>query len=354
MIEKIENNPIPKAAVFPTCGLFFCLIDRSQGVMNKGALAAFIAFLMWGFLPLYIKRLEHSTALEILSHRTLWSLLFVFLLLLFRSQWRPLMTRCRQNGVLQNALGCAVLLGANWLIYTWAVTSDHMVEASLGYFINPLISVLLGMVFLQERLRPLQWLSITIAAAGVVYLGVNHGRPPWIALILATTFGVYGFLRKRSQLNSLDGLAVETGMLSLPALLYLIYLSHQSTGSFTDYGISYALLLMGSGIATALPLLLFAHGARQITLTTLGLMQYIAPSIQLMLGVFIYNEPFSEERMVGFAFIWLALLLFTGENLYRRYRYRTSLNQGYTAADREFRHAASGLQTGHHAANQKG
>ncbi len=286
--------------------------------MNSGVAAALAAFTIWGFLPVYWKSVALTPAGEILSHRMVWSLLFVALLLVLRHQWRRLREACSEPQVLLNALGCSVLLGCNWLIYIWAVNAGYIVETSLGYYINPLLNVLLGVLFLQERLRPWQWFAIAIAAAGVLYLTVSYGQLPWIALLLAGSFGFYGLLRKRSRLESMQGLALETALLSLPALAYLFWLGYQETGSFGRYGPDYDLLLAGTGVATALPLLLFAYGARRITLTQLGLLQYIGPSIQLVLGILVYGEEFSGDRVIGFGLIWLALLVYTAESIRRR------------------------------------
>ena len=286
--------------------------------MNNGIIAAVGAFVLWGFLPVYWKAVDQSSATEVLSHRMVWSLLFVALLLLLRSQWRGMKEAIRNPKILANALGCSLLLGCNWLIYIWSVKSGHIVETSLGYYINPLLNVLLGVLFLQERLRPGQWFAIAVACTGVIYLTLSYGQLPWIAISLALSFGFYGLLRKRSQLESMQGLALESSFLALPALVYLLYLGYQGTGSFGQHGFDYDLLLAGTGIATALPLLLFAYSARRIPLTTLGLLQYIGPSIQLGLGIWIYNESFSEDRLIGFTMIWTALLIYTLEGLNRR------------------------------------
>ncbi|OMH36560.1 EamA family transporter RarD [Motiliproteus sp. MSK22-1] len=295
--------------------------------MNSGILAALGAFVLWGFLPVYWKSVDQTPATEILSHRMVWSLLFILVLLLFRTQWSWITKARTQPKVLLNAFGCSLLLGSNWMIYIWSVNAGYIVEASLGYYINPLLNVVLGVFFLQERLRPWQWFAITVAATGVLYLTLSYGQVPWIAIGLALTFGFYGLLRKQSQLESMEGLALESSFLTLPAFLYLLYLGYQGSGSFGNLSISHDLLLAGTGIATALPLLLFAYSARRISLTALGLLQYIGPSIQLALGVWIYNEPFDQQRIVGFSIIWSALLIYTLEGIYRRRAHRVKLEK---------------------------
>ena len=293
--------------------------------MNTGILAALGAFVIWGFLPVYLKSVDQAAATEILSHRMVWSLLFVLLLLLVRSHWSWITKARKQPKVLLNAFGCSLLLGGNWMIYIWSVNSGYIIETSLGYFINPLLNVVLGVLFLQEQLRRGQWIAVSVAATGVLYLSISYGQIPWIAISLALAFGFYGLLRKQSQLESMDGLALESSFLTLPALVYLLYLGYQGSGTFGQFGISHDLLLAGSGIVTALPLLLFAYGARRISLTALGLLQYIGPSIQLALGVWVYDEPFEQQRIIGFTIIWSALLIYTLEGIYRRRALRTSV-----------------------------
>ncbi len=212
----------------------------------------------------------------------------------------------------------AVLLSVNWLIFIYGINSGQVVETSLGYFINPLLSVALGVVFLRERLRPMQWFPVGLAALGVLYLTLQYGSLPWIALGLAFSFGVYGLIKKIAPLGSLHGLSLETGIIFIPALLYLLYAESQGNGSFGHLGLNVTLLLAFAGVITALPLLLFGLAARSIPLTMLGILQYIAPTVQFLLGIFLYQEPFTVTRLVGFSIIWLALLIFTVEGLYER------------------------------------
>ncbi len=288
--------------------------------MKRGVLAAIVAYTLWGILPVYWKAIQSVPALEILCHRTVWSFVFVLVLLSARKQWAWL-HRAKNPRTLLVFFGSACLLGLNWYTYIWAVNSGHVVDSSLGYFINPLVSVLLGVFFLGERLRLWQGIAIGLAAAAVIFLTVDVGAFPWIALTLAGTFGLYGLLRKTAALGSLEGLSLETSLLSLPALAYLALLALDGSGSFGQAGPATSLLLIGAGVVTAFPLLMFAFAARHVTLSTVGILQYIAPTLQFLLGVFVYGEPFTSTRLVGFAAIWIALAIYSLEGLMvERYR----------------------------------
>jgi chloramphenicol-sensitive protein RarD len=273
------------------------------------------AYLLWGLFPLYFPLLEPAGGLEIVAHRVLWSLLFVGLLLTVLRRWpqvRAVVTDRRRLLVLSAA---AVLIAANWLVFVYGVNSGHVVETSLGYFINPLVSVLLGVVVFGERLRPLQWTAVAVAAVAVVVLTVDHGRPPWIALSLAATFGLYGVMKKLVRVEAAPGLFVETALVALPAAVFLAVLHGQGEGTFGNAGAGHALLLAGSGVATAVPLLLFAAAARRIPLSTVGLLQYVTPSMHLAIGVFVYAEPMPATRLAGFAIVWVALAVFTVDSV---------------------------------------
>ncbi len=283
--------------------------------MNKGMLYAIAAYGIWGLFPLYWKTLQHVPALEILSHRMTWSLLFVLLLLVLRRRWDWLKTAVHTPRTILLFAASAALLSANWFVYIWGVNAGHIVETSLGYFINPLVSVLMGVLFLGERLRRWQWLAIGLAAAGVVYLTIQYGALPWISLTLATSFALYGLIRKTAPLGSLEGLSLETALMFFPALGYLVYLEAMGTAAFGHVDGMTSLLLGFAGVATAVPLLLFAAGARLIKLATIGILQYIAPTLQFLIGVLIYHEPFTVDRLVGFSLIWLALVIYSGENI---------------------------------------
>ncbi|MFP6556792.1 EamA family transporter RarD [Paraburkholderia sp. B3] len=283
--------------------------------MNPGILYAFLAFVMWGLFPVYFKTLHQIPALEMLAHRMAWSLVFVLAVLLVRHHWRWLGPVLRNRRLVGRFAASAVLLSANWGIYIWAVNAGHIVEASLGYFINPLINVLFGYAFLGERLRPLQWCAVGVAAAGVVWLTWQNGAPPWISLALAFTFGGYGLLRKTAQLGALEGLALETLLLFPVAIVYLAMLSLVGASHFGHAPLPLQLLLACSGPVTAIPLLLFGAAARRIPLSTLGLVQYVTPTLQLLTGVFVYHESFGAVRAMGYGAIWMALALYSFEGL---------------------------------------
>jgi chloramphenicol-sensitive protein RarD len=285
--------------------------------MNKGMLYAAGAYTIWGLLPLYWRGLHDVPAGEILAHRMVWSLVVVFGLLAVQRHWRWLPGALRHGRVVLAFLASAVLLTLNWFVYIWGVNHGHVVETSLGYFINPLVNVLLGIVLLKERLRVGQGIAIAVALLGVVYLTVVYGSFPWIALSLAFSFGGYGLIRKLAPLPSLEGLTLETMLLFVPALAYLLFLQLEGIASFGTAGSIPALLMVGSGVVTATPLLLFASGARRLSMTTLGLLQYIAPTIQFLIGVWVFDEPLNQSRLIGFGMIWLALVLYTAENIVR-------------------------------------
>jgi chloramphenicol-sensitive protein RarD len=283
--------------------------------MNKGILNGIAAYALWGFFPIYWKLLHQVPALQVIAHRIGWSFILLLAFILFTGQWQ----RFRSAALTTKTLGiysiAAVLLSVNWLIYVWGVNSGFILETSLGYFINPLFSVLLGVVFLRERLRVAQWIPVTIAAIGVVYLTAVYGRLPWIALSLAVSFGFYGLVKKLAPLGSLHGLTLETGIVFPLALIYLVFVGARGSGAFLQAGTSTNVLLIGTGIVTTIPLLMFASAAKQIPLTVIGLLQYIAPTIQFLLGVFVYREPFDKSHFIGFGIVWFALMIFWAENL---------------------------------------
>lgn len=279
--------------------------------MKKGVLSAVAAYTMWGLFPVYWKWLEAVPALEILSHRILWSFLLLATILAIKPDKSWIHNLIRSPKALLLAGLAGVLLAVNWLTYIWAVNSGFIVESSLGYFINPLVNVLLGVLIFHERLRHWQWVSVALAAGGVVYLTIQYGTLPWIALILAFSFGMYGVLKKVSGLNETRGLGVETAFLILPAFGYLLSIQIQGSGAFINLGTTVTVLLFLSGAVTVIPLLLFATAVRTIPLSTVGLLQYLAPTGQFLIGVLVYNEAFTHVRLVGFSLIWLALIIFT-------------------------------------------
>jgi len=281
--------------------------------MNPGILYAALAYVAWGLFPLYFKQVTQVPSLEVVMHRTLWSLVFVFAVLAVRRQWAWMTAVVRQPRVLGAFALSAVLLSGNWLTYVWAVQNHHVVDASLGYFILPLVNVALGFAFLHERPRPGQWLAVAVAAAGVLWLTVQAGRLPWIALVLALSFGFYGLLRKVAVLGALEGLALETLVLAPVAAAVLGWWAWQGQGALLQADAPTLGWLLLAGPLTAVPLLLFAAGARLIPLATLGILQYISPSLQFALGVWVFHEPFQPARLAGFVLIWAALCVYTAE-----------------------------------------
>lgn len=280
--------------------------------MHSGLLAAASAYILWGLFPLYFHHLAAVGALEMVMHRSVWSLVFVLLVLAALHRWSWLRAVVRSPRTLAVFMASATLLAANWLLYVWAVQNGRVLEGSLGYFINPLFNVLLGVVVLGERPRPLQWLAVAIAALGVVWIGWSAGAPPWIALGLAASFGLYGLLRKTAPLGALEGLALESMLLAPLAGAGLLWAAGHG-GTLATADASLWLWLLAAGPMTAIPLLLFAYGARQITMATLGVLQYLGPTLQFALGVWVLHEPLQADRLVGFALIWAALALYSAE-----------------------------------------
>ena len=281
--------------------------------MPPGITFAALAYVLWGLFPLYFRQLAAVPATEILVHRIVWSLVFVLVLLTLRQQWAWLGKVLRQPRVLAACALSALLLSTNWLTYVWAVSHDHVLDASLGYFITPLVNVLLGYTVLHERPRRPQWFALALAVLGVVWLTVLVGQLPWIALVLAASFGTYGLLRKVAVLGALEGLALETLLLAPFALAALALWMATGRGNFPAGGAATDWLLVGVGPLTVVPLLLFAAGARRISMTTLGLLQYLGPTIQFLLGVWLFKEPFDTQRAIGFGFIWLGLVVYSAD-----------------------------------------
>jgi chloramphenicol-sensitive protein RarD len=282
---------------------------------RAGVVSGLAAYGMWGLFPLYFPLLEPAGGLEIVAHRVLWSLVFVAGLLTVVRRWSHVRAVLTDRRALLVLLGAALLIAVNWLVFVYAVNSGHVVETSLGYFINPLVSVLLGVVVFSERLRALQWTAVGIAAVAVAVLTVDYGRPPWIALALAVSFGLYGLMKKLVRVEAAPGLFVETALVAVPAAVVVAVLHAQGEGTAGNAGTGHLLLLMSSGIATAIPLLLFAAATRRIPLSTVGLLQYITPLMQLAIGVFVYHEPMPPARLAGFVIVWVALAVFTADSL---------------------------------------
>jgi chloramphenicol-sensitive protein RarD len=281
---------------------------------KKGIFYALGAYVLWGLFPIYWKWLHDVPAIQVIGHRIGWSFMMLMIVILATGQWQKIRAVLTWR-VLGIYLVSGLLLSANWLIYVWGVNAGHIVDASLGYFINPLFSVLLGVIFLRERLRLSQWIPVGLAAIGVIYLTWMYGSLPWIALSLAFTFGFYGLVKKAAPLGSLYGLTLETGLVFLPALGYLIFAERTGQGAFGHSGSILTLLMVASGLVTIVPLLMFASAARRIPLTMIGIMQYVAPTLQFLIGVLVYKEPFTSSRLVGFSMVWLALIIFWVEGV---------------------------------------
>ncbi len=303
---RVSNPPAP-TAVAPR--------PPAEASARAGALAAALCYFLWGLVPVYWKQLGAVNAVELIAHRHIWSLVFVLALVAAQGRLGEIhaaLGTARQTG--RNFLS-AVLLTANWLVYVWGVNTGHVIETSLGYFLVPLVNVAAGRFVLREHLRRLQWVAIALAATGVAVQIAGLGRPPWIALAIAGSWGAYSLMRKQSPLGSLTGLTVETLLLAPFAVAFLLWQHHTGAGALGHADRWTHALLLSSGVITAIPLLLFAYGARRIRFSTLGLLQYIAPSAQLAIGLWVYHEPFSHARAFSFLFIWAGLALYTVDNL---------------------------------------
>ena len=290
------------------------------GETRRGLAYVVTAYLCWGLFPLYWPLLEPAGAVEILADRMLWSLVFVALLLTVRRGWRGVRLVAADRGRLLRLALAATLVSLNWGIYIWGVNHGHVLETSLGYFINPLLTILLGVLVLAERLTTAQWVAVAIASLAIVVLTLDYGRPPWIALALASSFAGYGFLKKQVSGGAMETLAIETMVGAGPALITLLVLAGQSRLAFGQHGLGNAVLLAGTGVVTAIPLLLFGAGARRLPLTSMGLLQYLTPVLQFAVGVGIRHEPLPPARLVGFALVWIALLVLTADALRRQRR----------------------------------
>ncbi len=280
-----------------------------------GSLFAFLAFLIWGLSPIYWKTLDGVDAFEIILHRVLWSFVFLMPLVLIGRLWTEFKTTIKSPKLLSILLITSVLVGANWLIYIWAVNNGRVLQASLGYYINPLVNIVLGMVFLRERLRRAQSVAVLLATLGVLNLAFRYGVFPWVSLALAFSFGIYGLVRKVAAVGALVGLTVETLLLTVPSGIWVFYLHQTQSGAFLRAGTQTDLLLLGTGILTATPLLLFNLGARRITLATLGFIQYTAPTGMLLLGITMFDEPFTKVQGATFGLIWMALAIYSWDSV---------------------------------------
>jgi chloramphenicol-sensitive protein RarD len=284
-----------------------------------GAIQAGFSYFIWGLLPIYWKFVDHVNAQEILANRIFWSFIFMLVVLFFTKKWglfvQTLKGFAHNKKQLYALTLASVLISGNWFIYIWAVNSGHMIEASLGYYINPLISILLGMIVLKEKLTIYQYLSFLLAGIGVLIITISHGTFPWVAISLALTFGLYGLAKKLINVDSAVGLTLETLIVAPIAIIFMLFLFINGSNSFLTDGMRTDFLLIGAGAATAVPLLYFAKGAQKIPLSLLGILQYISPTIMLILGVFVYQEHFTKIQLLSFLFIWSALIIFSLSNV---------------------------------------
>jgi len=287
---------------------------------KSGTIAAALAYFCWGLWPIFWKQLDGIDAFELIADRIVWSEITIVAILLAMRQFRFWRGADRRVVLLLGASAC--LIAINWWVYVWAVGNGKIVESSLGYFINPLVSVLFGVTFLRERLNAVQWTAVAIAAAGVAYLTVQTGALPWIAIVLALTFGGYGLIRKVAVIDSLRGLALEGAWLFLPALLYLIVLYGHGQNHFGAVSTRVDIFILLTGPISAVPLLLFAYGARRIPLSLIGILQYIGPTLQFLTGVLIYREPFSRVQLIGFGLTWAALAIYATDSVLRHLKQR--------------------------------
>ena len=282
---------------------------------RKGVWYALAAYGLWGVLPIYWKSLGQVEAFEILMHRMIWTLLFLVAVLFIRNNFSWIRAVIKDKKTLFLYTSASILLGGNWGLFIWAVNADFIVETSLGYYITPLFNVVLGMLVFKERLRIGQWMALGVAALGVLYLTLNYGHLPWIALGLALSFSVYGVLKKKAPLGAFEGLTIETAVLFVPAICYVVYLQSAGNGAVGQVDALTHWLLALTGVATAIPLLFFSAAAQRIPLTWIGFIQYISPTISMLIGIFLYHEPFGFVRKVGFIIIGIALILFTMESV---------------------------------------
>ncbi|MCX4805046.1 EamA family transporter RarD [Streptomyces sp. NBC_01214] len=298
---------------------------KAENEQRTGLLYGFGAYGMWGLVPLFWPLLEPSGAIEILAHRMVWSLAVVGLALLALRRWGWIRELLRQPRKLGLTALAATVISVNWGLYIWAVNNEHVVEASLGYFINPLVSIAIGVLLLGERLRRAQWVAVGLSFVAVLVLAVGYGRPPWISLVLAFSFATYGLIKKKLGMGGLESLTAETAVLFLPALGYVLWLGAQGRSTFTSHGVTHSLLLAATGLVTAVPLVFFGMAAIRVPLSTLGLLQYMAPVFQFGLGVLYFHEAMPPERWAGFSLVWAALVILTWDALRTARRSRARL-----------------------------
>lgn len=297
--------------------------DRSQ--RSQGLVWGLGAYLFWGLIVFYFKAVAHVPALEVLAHRVVWSVVLLGIVLGFRGEWKQNLATAYKPKALGVLLITTALIAVNWYTFIWAIANERILQASLGYFINPLVNILLGFVVLRERLRPRQWVAVALATLGVVFMTVLVGEVPVVALILAFTFGLYGLLRKVMPVDALVGLLVETKLLLPIAIGYLLWLRADDALVFLANGLGTDLLLIAGGVVTAVPLLWFANAARRLDLATVGILQFLAPSMQFLIAVFVYDEPLRDVQLLSFGFIWSALALYSVDGWLNKRRVRGDL-----------------------------
>ncbi|MBF0389699.1 MAG: EamA family transporter RarD [Desulfamplus sp.] len=291
---------------------------------STGVLFLAPAFFIWGLSPIYWKLLSHVSSIELLFQRVIWSSLFLYAIVLWQGKNDEIKKILKTPSTMIRLTGSTIVLSLNWYLFIWAVNHGEVLQTSLGYYINPLIMVLLGMIFLKERLRKLQMLALLIASGAVLYYAMGLGEPPWIALTIAFSFGFYGLFHKMTSVSSLTGLLVETLILSIPSIICISWWQIEGSSALFRVNTETDILLVGTNLVTALPLLLFIIGARRSTMATVGFMQYLAPSISFLLAVFIYNEPFSHQRLITFILIWIALAIYTIDSIHTFRKKRAS------------------------------
>jgi len=277
--------------------------------MNSGIISAILAYLLWGLFPLYFRLLQSVPALELVAHRIFWSFLLLLLVLTLTRSWKAFHREFSNLRTILFHVASSLMIGCNWLIYVWAINSNRVVESSMGYFLNPLLTIVLGVLIFKEKLRPIQWFSVFLAGVGIAILSIVHAAVPWVALSLAITFGLYGLLKKLAPIQATFGLLLETSLLILPAIGYLAYGTHIGQSAWVTASISTQIFLIGTGSVTMIPLFLFAKAAASIPLSQLGFLQYLTPTMQFLLGIFLYHESFPLAMQISFTCIWIALAL---------------------------------------------
>lgn len=279
--------------------------------LRAGVAYALLAYVLWGLIPIAFKWVEEVAALGIIAHRIIWSMLLTFFILLLQKNWQQFIAVLKSPKILGGLMLSSSLIALNWLVFVWAVNHDRILETSLGYYITPLISVILGMFFLGERLRRLEWLALSFAMAGSAWLFIGYGTLPWVSLVLAVSFGLYGLIRKKLPVNAINGLFTETLILFPFAMVYVFWFESSDPNGFYLGSSELRLLLIGLGLVTTVPLVAFAAGARRLPLGTIGFLQYLAPSISLIVAVFLYQEPFTRDHLISFSLIWVGLILYS-------------------------------------------